>query len=334
MTYRAEQIRVDDVDVVRLRDDRRESSVSIVPSIGNIAYAFNIGDQPVLWTPYNGPAELKQKPVMGGIPFLAPWANRLSGDRYWVNGQEYKIDSQIDNVRRDAFGHPIHGLVLFAPWTIVDLAATESEARVTSQIDLSERSDWLKQFPFPHSLTLTHSLTQGQLTVRLQVANHSRHALPLSMGFHPYFAVPGGDRDRCRVSLPVRNRLRLNSEMLPTGEMEPWDADKSFDLEGLSFDDGFTSLVRSVEGDAIFRAEGGGRSLEVGFGPRFPAAVLYAPPAKPFLCFEPMTAITNAFNLAHEGKFDGLQEVGPGDSWEERFWIRVVNASQAGPTSF
>jgi aldose 1-epimerase len=333
MAYRAEQIRVDGVDVVRLHDDGRHSSVSIVPSIGNIAYAFNVGDHQVLWTPYNSPAELKQKPVMGGIPFLAPWANRLSGDRYWVNGREYKIDSQIDNIRRDAFGHPIHGLVLFAPWTIVDLAATGSEARVTSRLDLSGRPDWLEQFPFPHSLTLTHSLSRGQLTVLLQVANHSHQALPLSMGFHPYFAVPGGDRDRCRVSLPVGNRLRLNSEMLPTGETEPWDADKSFDLAGHSFDDGFTSLVRSVEGDAIFRADGGGLSLEVGFGPLFSAAVLYAPPGKPFLCFEPMTAITNAFNLAHEGKYDGLQEVAPGDTWEERFWIRVVNQSQPGQTS-
>jgi aldose 1-epimerase len=51
--------------------------------------------------------------------------------------------------------------------------------------------------------------------------------------------------------------------------------------------------------------------------------VLYAPPGKPFLCFEPMTAITNAFNLAQEGKYDELQEVGPGESWEERFWIRA-----------
>ena len=143
------------------------------------------------------------------------------------------------------------------------------------------------------------------------------------MGFHPYFSVPGGDRDSCRVSLPVRSRLLLDSEMLPTGEMEPWDADSSFDLAGRSFDDGFTNLVRTADGDAIFRAEGGGHSLEVGFGPRFQVAVLYAPPGKPFLCFEPMTAITNAFNLAHEGEYDGLQEVGPGESWEERFWMRV-----------
>jgi len=333
MAYRAEQINIDGVDVVRLHDDGRAANVSVVPSIGNIAYEFIVGGRSVLWTPYQSPAELKQKPVMGGIPFLAPWANRLSGDHYWVNGREYKIDSAIDNIRRDAFGHPIHGLVLFAPWTVIELAANESEAKAVSRLELSERSDWLAQFPFPHTLTMTHLLCEGQLTVRLQVANHAEQALPLSMGFHPYFRVPGDDRDNCQVHLPVQNRLLLDSEMLPTGELETWDPDSSFGLAGRSFDDGFTNLVRTASGDGILRAEGGGESLEVGFGPRFQVAVLYAPPGKPFLCFEPMTAITNAFNLAHDGKYSGLQQVASGESWEERFWIKAEDERSAGVTS-
>jgi aldose 1-epimerase len=323
MAYRAERISVDGMDVIRLHDDGRQANVSIVPAVGNIAYEFKVGSRSVLWTPYTSPIELKQNPVMGGIPFLSPWANRLSGDEYWVNGRAHNIDPAIKNIRRDAFGHPIHGLVLFAPWTISEVVADESGASVTSRLSLAERPDWLAQFPFPYTLTMTHSLQDGQLTVRLQVANHAEEALPLSMGFHPYFSVPGGDRDSCRLDLPVRSHLLLNSEMLPTGQAEPWNADSSFDLAGRSFDDGFTNLVRTEGGDTIFRAEGGGHSLEVGFGPRFQVAVLYAPPGKPFLCFEPMTAITNAFNLAQEGKYDELQEVGPGESWEERFWIRA-----------
>ncbi len=324
MAYRAEQINLDGIDVVRLHDEGRRASVSIVPSVGNIAYEFIVDGRSVLWTPYKSPAELKQNPVMGGIPFLAPWANRLSENQYWVNGREHKIDSAIKNIRRDVFGHPIHGLVLFAPWTTTELTANEFEARVASRLDFSERPDWLAQFPFPHTLTVTHLLREGQLTVRLQVANHAEEALPLSMGFHPYFNVPGGDRDSCRISLPVRSHLLLNSEMLPTGQAEAWDPDSTFDLKGRSFDDGFTDLARKEGGDAILRAEGGGHSLEVGFGPRFQVAVFYAPPGKPFLCFEPMTAITNAFNLAHEGKCSNLQQVAPGGSWEEQFWIRVA----------
>jgi aldose 1-epimerase len=323
VAYRAERISVDGVDVVRLHDEARQARVSIVPSVGNIAYEFISAGRPVLWTPYQSPAELKQKPVMGGIPLLAPWANRLSGNQYWVNGREYKIDPTINNIRRDAVGHPIHGLVLFAPWTTIELMANESEASVTSRLELAERSDWLAQFPFPNTLTVTHTLGDGRLTVKLHVANHCREALPLSMGFHPYFCVPGGDRDSCRVRMPVRSRLLVDSEMLPTGEVEAWDPSTPVELAGRSFDDGFKGLVRSASGETVFRAEGGSLSLEVGFGFRFQVAVLYAPPGKPFLCIEPMTAITNAFNLAHDGKYSELQQVAAGKTWEEQFWISV-----------
>jgi aldose 1-epimerase len=323
MPYRAEEVNIDGVSVVRLEDDARRATVGIVPSVGNIAYEFNVGDRPVLWTPYHSPSELRDKPTMGGIPFLAPWANRLSGDKYWINGKEYAIDAETKNIRRDAFGHPIHGLVLFAPWTVLEVKASATEAHVTSQLDVGDRPDWLKQFPFPHRLTLTHSLSDGRLSVKLRVENRADQPLPLSMGFHPYFQVPGGDREACRITMPVQNRLRLNSEMLPTGEMEAWDANAATALAGHSFDDGFTNLVRARDGDAVFHAEGKGEFLDVGFGARFRVAVLYAPPGKPFLCFEPMTGITNAFNLAHEGKYAELQSVAPGGTWEDRFWVGV-----------
>jgi aldose 1-epimerase len=35
-----------------------------------------------------------------------------------------------------------------------------------------------------------------------------------------------------------------------------------------------------------------------------------------------MTAITNAFNLAHSGVYQELQSVAPGAKWQESFWIR------------
>jgi hypothetical protein len=37
------------------------------------------------------------------------------------------------------------------------------------------------------------------------------------------------------------------------------------------------------------------------YGPKYTVAVIYAPPGKDFICFEPMSAITDAFNLATAG---------------------------------
>ena len=58
------------------------------------------------------------------------------------------------------------------------------------------------------------------------------------------------------------------------------------------------------------------------YGPKYPVAVVYAPPAREFICFEPMAAVTNAFNLAHAGVYGELQSIPPGGQWKESFWIR------------
>ena len=90
-----------------------------------------------------------------------------------------------------------------------------------------------------------------------------------------------------------------------------------------SFDDGFTDLVRDAAGRAVFSVEGKGRSIEVSFGPRYTVGVVYAPAGQNYICFEPMTTITNGVNLAHEDRYAELQTVAPGGRWNESFWIRA-----------
>jgi len=89
------------------------------------------------------------------------------------------------------------------------------------------------------------------------------------------------------------------------------------------FDDGFTDLTHDSSGRAIFSVEGRGKKIEVAYGPKYPVAVVYAPPGQEYICFEPMSTLTNGINLAHEGKYSVLQTVRPDQKWEESFWIRT-----------
>src|SRR5215467_7956329 len=89
---------VDAMEIVRLADAARGVEVRIAPSIGNIAYSFTVNGKNVLWFPYSTPGELKTKPVLCGIPFLAPWANRIDGDSYWVNGREFHLNPALGNL--------------------------------------------------------------------------------------------------------------------------------------------------------------------------------------------------------------------------------------------
>ena len=58
------------------------------------------------------------------------------------------------------------------------------------------------------------------------------------------------------------------------------------------------------------------------FGPNYKVAIVYSPAGQNFICFEPMTAVTNGVNLAHDGKYNELQTVAPNTTWQESFWVR------------
>jgi galactose mutarotase-like enzyme len=49
--------------------------------------------------------------------------------------------------------------------------------------------------------------------------------------------------------------------------------------------------------------------------------VVYAPRQGKFICFEPMSAITDGFNLAQAGLYKELQSIPSGGEWRESYWI-------------
>ncbi len=321
--YSVQKLSVDGVEVIRLADSAAGVEVSIAPSLGNNAYEMKVHGKAVLWSPYSTPGEFKQKPTFMGVPFLAPWANRLDEDAYWANGRKYLLNPDLNNFRRDQFHQPIHGLVSYATdWSVADSGTDAQSAWVTSRLEFWRRPDWMAQFPFAHSIQMTHRLSGGVLQVTVSVENLSREPMPLSMGFHPYFSIP--NRDEWRLHVAAREHVMLSDRLIPTGQMKPVNLPDPFSLRGAHLDDVFTSLVRDANGHAVFSAERGSQRISVSYGPRYPVAVVYAPPGRDFVCFEPMTAVTDAFNLAHSGRYNELQSVPPGGKWEESFWIRAA----------
>lgn len=324
--YQARSKIVDGLETIELLDSEWPATVSVVPSIGNIAYEFISRGRPVIYAPEGSPGNLKEKKSLAGVPLLSPWANRLQSDTYRLGGREHQIDASLGNIRRDANGRPIHGLLIFASWEPGELTANEHGASVTSRFDFGARPDFLRQFPLAHRYEMTHTLSDSRLTVRLRVTNDSAELLPVSWGFHPYFTLGDAVRQSVIVKFPAARRLELSDQMLPTGRTVDWNPNNEFALEELAFDDGFVDLIRDTDQTAVFEATIGDSRLRVGFGPRYPVAVVYAPPGKQFICFEPMTAITNALNSAGTAAFASLpplSEVKPGEAWEEAFWIEL-----------
>ena len=319
--YGAEDNTVGGLQVVRLIDHDNKTEVSVAISIGNIAYEMKVNGKPVFWSPYSDIQELKTKPTMLGNPFLAPWANRLDHEGFYFNGKHFPLNSGYKNYRNDGNGQPIHGLIVYTDrWVVKETRVSSDAAWVTSRIDMWKYPDIMAHFPFAHSIEMTYRLSGGVLEVETAVINHSNEAMPLSVAYHPYFQVTDAPRDEWTVRLPAAQHVSLTKTLVPSGERTPNPYPASVSLKGLVLDDVFTG----VNGDREFSVTGKQQKVSVRFGEKFPVSVVYAPAGRPFICFEPMTGVTNAFNLNHAGKYPELQSVPSRSTWKESFWIKAT----------
>lgn len=314
---------VRDGETVRLTDRTADVVIAIMPSAGNVAYEMKVKGQNILRFPHASLDEFKARPNATGIPFMAPWANRLDEQAFYANGTRYPFDMTLGNVRGQI---PIHGFVTATDqWQVVALGATAREASVTSRLDFAGQPTWMRQWPFAHAIEVTYRLADGVLQVETTIRNAGTEPMPVAIGFHPYFQLTDSPRDDWRIRVGARVRWLLDERKLPTGQIEP--ISKLFNqiplpLGKVSLDDVFGELERDRRGRAVMSVRGKKQRIDVEFGPRFRAAVVYAPAGQGFICFEPMAGITNAINMAHKGAYRELQSVAPGATWQESFWVR------------
>lgn len=326
--YSVRQTQIEGIPVVELHDEASKTVVSVAPSVGNIAYQMLVNGKNAFWMPTESLAEFAAKPRMGGNPFLAPWANRIDGDVFHANGQAYRLNPDLGNLRRDPHQQPIHGLLLFSPlWEVVSLKADQQSASVVSRLDFARHAALIAQFPFAHVIEMEYILRGGALEVITRLRNTGAQPMPVVIGYHPYFQLHDAPRDSWTVHLAAGRTWVLNDKLTPTGETKPveeiFPGAAALKLADVTLDHVFGGLQRDTEGRAHFSVQGNREKIEVVYGPKFNTAVVYAPKGRgDFICFEPMTGITNAFNLAHRGLYNELSSVAPGETWDESFWVR------------
>jgi aldose 1-epimerase len=246
-----------------------------------------------------------------GIPLLHPWANRLAGFEYRAAGRDVRLDSASPLLHFDSGGLPIHGV----PWSKLSWDVTASRADAIEARLAWTQPELLAVFPFPHVLELRVALTPGSLSLEATLVAGPGTAVPVAFGFHPYFALPGS-RHHWRLRLPPMRRLALDTNGIPTGREEAAPA-MDAPLADRSWDDSFALEGRT----STLGISGGGLAISVDFLEGFGYAQVYAPPGKPFVALEPMTASTSALTTGR-----GLQTVPPGGRFRAAFRIRVEAA--------
>jgi galactose mutarotase-like enzyme len=286
-------------------------AATFVPRLGMIGASLEHHGVELLGQRNGLPAYEARGSTMG-IPLLHPWANRLSGFEYDAAGRHVVIDPDSPLVKLDERGLPIHGLATANPgWR---LNHTDGGA-LSATLDYGAQPELLEGFPYPHELRLDIELTDTTVTIGTTLSANQGSPVPVSFGFHPYLTLPNVAREDWHVELPVREHLILDDHNIPTGQTEPVSIPPG-PLGGRTYDDGYASL----SAPPAFVLAGGGRQVALTFERGYPFAQVYAPPGQDLICFEPMTAPTNA--LVADGP--SLRVVEPGGDLQARFSIAVT----------
>jgi aldose 1-epimerase len=311
-----------------LLDARRKMDLGIVPDIGNFVYQFKVDGKDVLIAPESLKAYIERHWFGWGIPFLAPYANRIDHDYYYFQDKKYLLNDSLGNLLRVPPANLVlHGLLVFDPhWEVVKTGGSDATgAFIASHLEFYKYPDLMAQFPFAHVYDVTYRLRDGKLECTTKVTNEGKSAMPVHFGYHPYFC-PNGPSEEWTLGIGALKHWVVNEALIPSGDTEPTDtflpgATTSLTLGRQFIDAGFADFKRDPEGLGHIWTKGKTEKIEVVYGKEFQDAIVYAPLDHTLICIEPQTGPTNAFNLEHECKFKGLDTLDPGRTFEATYWI-------------
>ena len=294
--------------VVTLRDPSSSVVAQYVPDAGMIGTSLTDSGVELFGQRRGLDAYLEAGKTMG-LPILYPWANRLGDRTYQVDGVDVTLEADAAGVRLDPNGLPIHGLLAaHRGWRVM----AESANELTAELDFGADPALLASFPFPHLLVVRVTLADRTLTVRTTVSAIGDKGVPLCYGFHPYLQLPDVPRAHWTIETPPLRHLAVDDRGLPTGETSQ-QPPLSEQLGDKAFDDGYDQ----VDDGSVFAVSGGDRRIEVHFEQGYSATQIFAPTGEDVVCFEPMTAPTDALRRG------GYRCAQPGDPAVAVFSIRV-----------
>ena len=177
---------------------------------------------------------------------------------------------------------------------------------VGARYDAASDAALLAGFPFPHTLDLTVSLRTDLLTWSVTLTATGDVAVPVSFGWHPYLRLPGIPRDGLGADAPARSRGAARRAQHPDRADAPGAVHRrARSGTGRSTISSRCWPIRRSSCSPAAAARCGCDSTRATAAPRCTPRR-----AADFICFEPMTAATDALRRGGAG----LRLVAPGDA--------------------
>lgn len=251
------------------------TSAEVSPDHGGSIIGFEVGGRAILRRGIAGTHPL----LYSSFP-LVPYCNRIRSGSFRFEDQAVELRPNFD---QDP--HPLHGDGWLERWDVVAVQDDVIELSLTRPA-----GEW----PWRYRAHQRISVEAGRLSVTLTVENLSERAMPVGLGFHPYFERPA--------------RLTATVDGWWTGDgglpdrWEERDSLRATDIDRLQVDNTFTGW----DGKAIIETP----TDRIMLASDLPMLHLYSPKGGNFFCAEPVSSAPDAPNHPERG----LSVLQPGTS--------------------
>jgi len=301
----------------------------VVPALGS--RAVSLRSKPAQTDLLRVPPSLaayEQNPMLFGIPVLFP-PNRIEDGAFTFGGESYQF-----TVNEPKHQNHLHGLVQGEAWQMTGVREHEGGVCLETVFDSSEKPHVLEQFPHPFRIVMRFILDGHSFIQEADIINDSGTAIPWGLGYHTTFRFPFGEQsspEACLFSAPAGQLWELNDRVMPTGRLldDPRSVllQNGMPMADAVLDDVFLTADH-VANEAVLTDRAAGISVTYSADESFRQWVLHTGAAgSGYICPEPYTCVTNAFNLPLDRKLTGLQALEPGEQRTVSCTIKVEVAA-------
>ena len=157
-------------------------------------------------------------------------------------------------------------------------------------------------YPFRVRLAVDIALSGPKAALRFTATNIGREAAPVTIGWHPYFCLPGSVTDELRLRIPASGYVPVDKKLVPTAV--------SAELTGTELDFTGSRLIGPTTIDIAYGGISGAVTLESRRHrlrlrqdrALFGYVQVFTPPTRDSIAIEPVSAATNAFNWPELGR--------------------------------
>jgi len=168
---------------------------------GRLASLVAGGAERLVTDPGAGPEPPELTGLAWGSFLMAPWVGRLDGGRLPWDGRVHQLPTTFR-------GHAIHGTTFDRPWEV------EASDDTSATLSIALTDPW----PFGGLVRQRFTLRPGELVLEAEI-EAGEVPMPVSLGWHPWFARPAEGDVRMRVD--ATGTLHLRDDLVPTGAVVP-----------------------------------------------------------------------------------------------------------------